>query len=140
MWRSLVARVVRDDEAAGSNPVTPTGGSSSTQLLHACCTPRDTVRHDRDQEGSGTSTLPPVTRSTAKTSNCARFSGDEHPTGSSYLVLLRTLQQWVVAGSLATTSRRGGGSDCLSTDTNCVKGEGLWFPSGGSESTMSEFW
>ena len=24
MWRSLVARVVRDDEAAGSNPVTPT--------------------------------------------------------------------------------------------------------------------
>ena len=25
MWRSLVARFVRDDEAAGSNPVTPTG-------------------------------------------------------------------------------------------------------------------
>ena len=24
VWRSLVARVVRDDEAAGSNPVTPT--------------------------------------------------------------------------------------------------------------------
>ena len=24
MWRSLVARVVRDDEVAGSNPVTPT--------------------------------------------------------------------------------------------------------------------
>ena len=26
VWRSLVARVVRDDEAAGSNPVTPTEG------------------------------------------------------------------------------------------------------------------
>ena len=26
VWRSLVARVVRDDEAAGSNPVTPTVG------------------------------------------------------------------------------------------------------------------
>ena len=24
MWRSLVARVVRDDEVAGSNPVIPT--------------------------------------------------------------------------------------------------------------------
>ncbi|CUR60637.1 hypothetical protein NOCA280062 [metagenome] len=24
LWRSLVARVVRDDEAAGSNPVSPT--------------------------------------------------------------------------------------------------------------------
>ena len=24
MWRSLVARIVRDDEAAGSNPVIPT--------------------------------------------------------------------------------------------------------------------
>jgi hypothetical protein len=24
VWRSLVARVVRDDEVAGSNPVTPT--------------------------------------------------------------------------------------------------------------------
>ena len=23
-WRSLVARIVRDDEAAGSNPVAPT--------------------------------------------------------------------------------------------------------------------
>ena len=26
VWRSLVARVVRDDEVAGSNPVTPTEG------------------------------------------------------------------------------------------------------------------
>ena len=26
IWRSLVARVVRDDEAAGSNPVIPTKG------------------------------------------------------------------------------------------------------------------
>ena len=25
-WRSLVARIVRDDEVAGSNPVTPTSG------------------------------------------------------------------------------------------------------------------
>jgi hypothetical protein len=25
VWRSLVARFVRDEEAAGSNPVTPTG-------------------------------------------------------------------------------------------------------------------
>ena len=24
MWRSLVARIVRDDEVAGSNPVIPT--------------------------------------------------------------------------------------------------------------------
>ncbi len=24
VWRSLVARIVRDDEVAGSNPVTPT--------------------------------------------------------------------------------------------------------------------
>ena len=28
VWRSLVARVVRDDEAAGSNPVTPTNVKS----------------------------------------------------------------------------------------------------------------
>jgi hypothetical protein len=27
VWRSLVARVVRDDEVAGSNPVTPTKNS-----------------------------------------------------------------------------------------------------------------
>ena len=27
LWRSLVARVVRDDEAAGSNPVSPTSRS-----------------------------------------------------------------------------------------------------------------
>ena len=30
LWRSLVARVVRDDEAAGSNPVTPTNVMSET--------------------------------------------------------------------------------------------------------------
>ena len=29
MWRSLVARVVRDDEVAGSNPVTPTSVSKA---------------------------------------------------------------------------------------------------------------
>ena len=29
MWRSLVARVVRDDEVAGSIPVTPTQGHLS---------------------------------------------------------------------------------------------------------------
>ena len=29
VWRSLVARVVRDDEAAGSNPVTPTSASGA---------------------------------------------------------------------------------------------------------------
>ena len=27
MWRSLVARFVRDEEVAGSNPVTPTSGA-----------------------------------------------------------------------------------------------------------------
>ena len=30
MWRSLVARIVRDDEAAGSNPVIPTTFASMT--------------------------------------------------------------------------------------------------------------
>ena len=30
MWRSLVARIVRDDEAAGSNPVIPTTFESKT--------------------------------------------------------------------------------------------------------------
>ncbi len=30
MWRSLVARVVRDDEVAGSNPVTPTKVEKTT--------------------------------------------------------------------------------------------------------------
>ena len=29
MWRSLVARVVRDDEVAGSNPVIPTASPGS---------------------------------------------------------------------------------------------------------------
>ena len=29
MWRSLVARFVRDEEAAGSNPVTPTSEEKS---------------------------------------------------------------------------------------------------------------
>lgn len=32
MWRSLVARVVRDDEVAGSNPVIPTIGTSPGSL------------------------------------------------------------------------------------------------------------
>ena len=32
VWRSLVARVVRDDEAAGSNPVTPTSGNDPFDL------------------------------------------------------------------------------------------------------------
>ena len=32
MWHSLVARIVRDDEAAGSNPVIPTIECSSRQL------------------------------------------------------------------------------------------------------------
>ena len=35
MWHSLVARIVRDDEAAGSNPVIPTIECSSRQLLLA---------------------------------------------------------------------------------------------------------
>ena len=33
VWRSLVARVVRDDEAAGSNPVTPTTGAPGPSHL-----------------------------------------------------------------------------------------------------------
>ena len=33
MWHSLVARIVRDDEAAGSNPVIPTIENSSHLLL-----------------------------------------------------------------------------------------------------------
>ena len=33
MWHSLVARIVRDDEAAGSNPVIPTIECSSHLLL-----------------------------------------------------------------------------------------------------------
>ena len=33
MWHSLVARIVRDDEAAGSNPVIPTIEYSSHLLL-----------------------------------------------------------------------------------------------------------
>ena len=32
MWHSLVARIVRDDEAAGSNPVIPTIEITSRQL------------------------------------------------------------------------------------------------------------
>lgn len=32
VWRSLVARVVRDDEVAGSNPVTPTIVGSGKNL------------------------------------------------------------------------------------------------------------
>src|SRR4051794_23071899 len=34
VWRSLVARVVRDDEAAGSNPVTPTKLSHADRVHH----------------------------------------------------------------------------------------------------------
>lgn len=37
MWRSLVARVVRDDEAAGSNPVTPTNQSSRVLRARELC-------------------------------------------------------------------------------------------------------
>lgn len=33
MWRSLVARVVRDDEVAGSNPVIPTSQKPRSLLL-----------------------------------------------------------------------------------------------------------
>ena len=33
MWRSLVARIVRDDEAAGSNPVIPTTFESKTVCI-----------------------------------------------------------------------------------------------------------
>ena len=32
MWRSLVARFVRDEEVAGSNPVTPTASSPPAPL------------------------------------------------------------------------------------------------------------
>ena len=35
VWRSLVARVVRDDEAAGSNPVTPTDTEGPLTCRHA---------------------------------------------------------------------------------------------------------
>ena len=35
MWRSLVARIVRDDEAAGSNPVIPTTFESKTVCMAA---------------------------------------------------------------------------------------------------------
>ena len=42
MWHSLVARIVRDDEAAGSNPVIPTIECSSRQLwLAAFCLHRE---------------------------------------------------------------------------------------------------
>ena len=34
VWRSLVARFVRDEEAAGSNPVTPTTQSRKSKALH----------------------------------------------------------------------------------------------------------
>ena len=41
MWHSLVARIVRDDEAAGSNPVTPTTlkskDSAICRVLFCCC-------------------------------------------------------------------------------------------------------
>lgn len=33
VWRSLVARVVRDDEVAGSNPVTPTRSCGPESVL-----------------------------------------------------------------------------------------------------------
>ena len=33
VWRSLVARFVRDEEVAGSNPVTPTSELPSQQQL-----------------------------------------------------------------------------------------------------------
>lgn len=35
VWRSLVARVVRDDEVAGSNPVTPTRSCGPESILWA---------------------------------------------------------------------------------------------------------
>ena len=35
LWRSLVARLVRDEEAAGSNPVSPTTGCSSRDISRA---------------------------------------------------------------------------------------------------------
>lgn len=35
VWRSLVARVVRDDEVAGSNPVTPTRSCGLESVLQA---------------------------------------------------------------------------------------------------------
>jgi len=46
VWRSLVARVVRDDEAAGSNPVTPTGvGQENAQLNRVLSWPTCFARH-----------------------------------------------------------------------------------------------
>ena len=37
MWRSLVARVVRDDEVAGSNPVIPTNPKPPESNLQGVC-------------------------------------------------------------------------------------------------------
>ena len=37
MWRSLVARFVRDEEAAGSNPVTPTMFGQVSDLASVHC-------------------------------------------------------------------------------------------------------
>ena len=34
MWRSLVARFVRDEEVAGSNPVIPISTKANTEDLH----------------------------------------------------------------------------------------------------------
>jgi hypothetical protein len=38
LWRSLVARLVRDEEAAGSNPVSPTNVNKKKERCgpHAC--------------------------------------------------------------------------------------------------------
>src|SRR4249919_1239912 len=61
MWRSLVARVVRDDEVAGSNPVIPTkhkegpphGGSSFVCPVVGPARFHDTGTGDRPGPGPG---------------------------------------------------------------------------------------
>ena len=58
MWRSLVARIVRDDEVAGSNPVTPTklvtwslvGGGFRNQCAAQWCS-TDPVCVDAGEKG-----------------------------------------------------------------------------------------
>lgn len=44
MWRSLVARFVRDEEVAGSNPVIPTRNLNERAIRSLVLFPRDDMR------------------------------------------------------------------------------------------------
>ena len=55
MWRSLVARFVRDEEVAGSNPVIPTRNSNE----RANCSLVLFMRDDMREAGAGCTPPPP---------------------------------------------------------------------------------